>query len=358
MFGNPVPFHERENSLQRPLELLTGRYPAFLFGARVGAILPVFTFREVTLPYLETHLVYLMENGYRTLGADETAAFIRGELNLREPAVALHFDNTWASVWTVAAPLLRRYNMQATAFAIPGRVQEAETLRPVWGQPGHDPDVDHSQNPFCTWSELRALAAEGRISIQSNTWSHGKIFCSDRFERLILPETVLPLLSWPILSDPHEPLRRLSSSSVFHPLLPVRSRLSDALKHDVDPSVVQRIHDDPNAAPYLFRQYFLQIESQEDRDMAIRWEIHQARDELASRLKNPVRHLALPWGISGQSTRRLLQDSDYETVYADRVGGYRAAVPGQNPHRIMRLDHPFLRCLPGRNRKLYWRVHR
>ncbi|MCC5844239.1 MAG: polysaccharide deacetylase family protein [Verrucomicrobia bacterium] len=358
MLRNPVPLLERENLFQKPLELLTGRYPAFLFGARVGNILPVFTFRNVTLPYLEPFLVYLLENNYQTLGSSETADYISGKKTLKMPSVVLHFDNTWASLWTVVGPLLRRYDMRAVAFAVPGRIREAADPRPAWGQPGHDPDVDRSKNPFCTWPELKALSAEGRIDIESNTWSHAKIFCCDLFERLILPETVLPYLSWPVVSDAHESLKTLSSSNVFHPLLPTRSRLSDALKHDVDASMVRRIHDDPNAAPYLFRQHFLQIETLEERENAIRFELHASKDELEARLKKPVRHLALPWGVCGSVTQSLLPDSGYQSVFADRVGGYRAAVPGQNPYRIMRLDHTYIHCLPGRLRKCYWRIGR
>lgn len=356
MLRNPVPLIERENIFQKPLELLTGRYPGFLFGARLGNILPVFTFKNVTLPYLEPFLIYLLENNYQTLGSAETADFVLGKTKLKSPSVVLQFDNAWASLWTVVGPLLRRYDMRAVTFAIPGRIRDATDLRPVWREPGHDPDVDNSKNPFCTWPELRALSSEGRIDIESNTWSHARIFCHDKFERLILPETVLPHLSWPVISDTNEPLKTLSSSNVFHPLLPTRSRLSDAMKHDVDTSMIRRIHDDPNAAPYLFRQHFLQIETHEERENAIRFELQNARDELEARLKSPVRHLALPWGVCGKVTESLLTDSGYQTVFADRVGGYRAAVPGQNPHRIMRLDHTYIHCLPGRPRKCYWRI--
>jgi len=357
MLRNPVPFYERDHRFRRSLELCGGRYPAFLFGARAGGILPVFHFQEVTLPHLEVYLVYLMENGYKTLTMDEAAEVISGKRVLREPSVVLHFDNAWASVWTVVAPLLRRYQMRAVTYAIPGRIQEAPATRAVWGKPGHDPDVDRSLNPFCNWAELRALANEGLVDIQSNTWSYGKIFSSEQFQRLILPETVLPLLEWPILHDPNEPFRKLSSSNVFHPLLPTRSRLSDALKHDVDASMVRRLHDDPNAAPFLFRQHFLQVETVEDREVAIRYELEQSRDELSARTGKSVRHVALPWGICGATAARLLPDSGYETAVADRIGGYRAIRPGQNPFRIMRLPHPYLRCLPGRSRRVYWRIH-
>ncbi|MCC5848556.1 MAG: polysaccharide deacetylase family protein [Verrucomicrobia bacterium] len=353
---NPVPFGERNTKLRKPLDICTGRYPTFLYGAKLGSFLPVFSFEKVTLPYLEPYLVYLMENGYQTLQTPELQDIVLGKRKIDAPSVVLQFDGAWASVWTVVAPLLRRYNMRAVTFAIPGRIQHGEKPRPTWRQPGHDPAIDHTQNPFCTWEELRALADEGRVDVQSHSWSHAQIFCSDQFQRLILPETDMPLLEWPVISDPGEPLKRLGPSNVFHPLLPTRTRLSNALKHDVDPSVVRRIHDDPNAAPYLFRQYFLQIETEEDREKAIRFELEQSKGELEDKLGKPVTQIRCPRGICGGIAESLLHECGYETAVADKLGGFRACVPGQNPRRIMRLDHIYIPCLPGRTRKCYWYI--
>lgn len=355
---NPVPFVERNTPARGVLDLATGRYPLFLFGAGTGRILPVFHFHEVTLPYLESHLVYLHENGYRTVDSTEMEEVARGTRKLEPRSVALCFDDAWASVWTVVNPLMKRYNMRAITYAIPGRVREAEHTRPVWGEKGHDPDIDHGGNPFCTWPELRALEAEGRVDIQSHTWSHAHIFCQDRFVRLILPETVMPRLSWPVVSDPGEPLRILSPSNVFHPLLPTRSRMSDALKHDVDPAIVRRIHDDPNAAPYLFHQHLVQIETADERREAIRYELERSREELSARLGRPVTQVCFPWAVCGSTASSLVEETGYTSAIADQLGGIRAAVPGQNPFRIMRLKHLYIRALPGRSRKLFWRIRK
>jgi len=31
-------------------------------------------------------------------------------------------------------------------------------------------------------------------------------------------------------------------------------------------------------------------------------------------------------------------------------------VPGQDPFKIMRLKHTYIRALPGKPRKLFWRI--
>ena len=45
-------------------------------------------------------------------------------------AVLLAFDDSWASLWTVVAPLLRRHGLRAVAYAIPARITDAGTVRP------------------------------------------------------------------------------------------------------------------------------------------------------------------------------------------------------------------------------------
>ena len=44
-----------------------------------------------------------------------------------------------------------------------------------------------------------------------------------------------------------------------------------------------------------------------DQVRAIERELVEGREVLEARLGSPVRHLALPWGVSGRSTRGLLE---------------------------------------------------
>lgn len=353
-----VPFREKESVWVDRADLLTGKLPPFLFGFPVRTNLPVFRFSRVNRLILEPYLVYLMENGYSTIGTAELTAIVAGERERKAKEVVLTFDHGWSSLWTVAAPLLNRYGLKAVAYVIPGRIEEAETCRPIMGEPGHDPDIDRSNRPFISWKELEQIAHQGPIEIQSNSYSHAKIFSHDKFLKLIEPETRIPYLSWPMVSDPGDPLQFLSSTRVFHPLLPTRSRLSDGMRHDVDPSVVKRIHDDPDAAPYLFKQHFLQIETEAEREQAIRDEIELSREVLEERLKVSVNHFAFPWGISGKIAQKVLQDSAYLTAFSERRSSLQAVRKGQHPFRLGRLPHQYIRALPGRRRKRYWRITR
>src|SRR4249920_1270813 len=123
-------FDERGGRFRGVLDLIAGHYPAFLFGLPVGDILPVFHFHETTPQTLEPALAYLRDNGYRTVGADELGAFVRGGRHPGDRTVVLTFDDAWASLWLVVGPLLARYDMRAVVYAIPALVEDAAAVRP------------------------------------------------------------------------------------------------------------------------------------------------------------------------------------------------------------------------------------
>ena len=132
-----VPFGERGGALRGVFDAACGRLPRFIFGGRVAAeVLPVFHFHDVTPAELEPKLRFLAENGYRTTTADEIAAYVRREIRLDSPRVALCFDDAWTSLWTVAAPLLKRYGLTAITYAIPARIAEASACRPTIEEAG------------------------------------------------------------------------------------------------------------------------------------------------------------------------------------------------------------------------------
>ncbi len=166
-----VPFSERGGKARGCLDLVSGRYPAFVFGGRLGAFLPVFHFHDVTRADLEPKLRHLAENGYRSVVSDEIAAYVRGDLKLPQRSVGLCFDDAWKSLATVAAPLLEQFGLRAITYAIPGRITEAG---------------DHF-SPFVTWAELASLHASGIIDVQSHTESHSRIFTSSSAEDFVQP---------------------------------------------------------------------------------------------------------------------------------------------------------------------------
>jgi len=345
-----VPFAERGGALRGLVDLATGCYPSFLFGGSPGAMVPVFHFHDVTREWLEPRLQYLADNGYRTIAGDAIARLVIDGTSPGPNAVALTFDDAWASAWSVATPLLRQFGQQAILFAIPGRIQE---------EPGS----------FVSWSQLRDMHASGVWDIQSHTRSHAMIFQHSRIVSFVTP--------WyrnaPLLERPMVRTAFLSADALGTPLYSQRSRMSDACRYIPDEMLADRCrrHVAENGGEGFFdrpgwRSRLHEIargmyaaserfENDRERAAAIRDELAEGRALLNERLgTTTVRHVALPWGIAGEETRHALADTGHQLAFAERPLKRRGVRAGDDPHGLMRLNGKFLTCLPGRGRKWFF----
>ncbi|MCO5067243.1 MAG: polysaccharide deacetylase family protein [Kiritimatiellae bacterium] len=369
-----IPLAERNSPWRGAIDLARRAYPGFVFGTGVDpAILPVFHFHEVTADYLEPHLAYLRENGYRTVNADAVARFVRDGVHPGEKTVALTFDDAWASAWTVATPLLRRYDSIATLFVAPGRVPLDDVMRPMLGDAGGPPaDVDRSAVPFATWPELRAMQGTGLWDIQSHSFAHAKIFCASSLAGFVTPEYRTHIHDAPNVGTATKPVF-LNADHLGAPLHALRSRMSDALRYDdtearlacealVKSGGGASFFEAPDWGKKLrkaMRGKRGKMETREEREAAIRADLEAARETLQSKLKiNSVRHICFPWAVAGKSAEALAQEVGYESAYADTLGALHAARSGANPFRIMRLKHKYIFALPGRRRRSWWNVLR
>ena len=100
-------------------------------------IIPIFMYHHVntnagdritiTPEAFERSLKFIKEAGYKTLSLDEVVAFMRGEQEIDagacpiapEPgAIAITFDDAYLDNYVFAWPLLQRYGVKATIFAV------------------------------------------------------------------------------------------------------------------------------------------------------------------------------------------------------------------------------------------------
>jgi len=364
-----IPFEERKTPLRGILDLAHGCYPSFLFGGRVGRLLPMFHFHEVSAEYLEPHLRHLAENGYRTITSDAVARFVRDGVDPGPKSVVLGFDDAWASVWTVAAPLLEKYSLKAITYVIPGLVEKATKTRPTVadGLPNAH-EADRSVTPYATWAELKALHDGGVVDVQAHTFSHAMIFCSDTPAGFLSPTYAPHPLLKPVIDFGERPTT-LEPSRLGAPLYPVRSRMSDAVRYEDSPDARRACCDQVAAkggAAFFERpgwetelrelagRYPGRFESPAAQREAILEELVKSREILQRRLKtDTVRQVCLPWAVMGRIAESLLNQAGFTTAVADRLYGKRAVCAGQNPWRLMRLKHKFVFCLPGIGRKWF-----
>jgi len=364
VLSEAAPFNERGGRLRGVLDAVSGRFPAFVFGGSVGSDqLPVFHFHDESHADLEPKLRYLAENGYRSVTNDEIVRFVDGKLAGASRLVALCFDDIWTSVWTVAAPLLERYGLTAIAYAIPARIEDAAVCRPSsGGQAAGGP-------PFATWPELQALHSSGRVDIQCHTYSHSRIFCSDRVEGYVTPDfESTPLLNRPQIAD--SPLLRfLTPADLGAPLYAARSRMSNGSRMSFDPAVQVRCQEHVTrggGAVFFTRPSWrseldaiagdvkTQPESPEARQKAIEEELDRGRAVLNARLKiKTVNHVCLPWGVSSDDTAAALKRLGFASAFANRLRGVHAVRRGDDRYWLKRLPNKYIFRLPGRGRRLW-----
>jgi hypothetical protein len=311
-----APFEERGGRLRGALDLIAGRYPRFVFGGGVGQVLPVFHFHEATRATLEPSFAYLVENGYRTVDSAAVAALARDGRHPGPRTVVLAFDDAWASLWLVVGPLLRRFGLRAVAYAIPGRIADAPSVRPTADEgPVDAVAADRAQNPFVTWPELRALSSAGLVDVQSHTWSHSMMFSGD----VVIGRNGPALASEPMLNRPRaddgRDLEFLTPDRLGFPLFQRRSRMSDG----------RRFYPDPEECA--------------------------SRETLEAHLRAQVRHVCLPWGVSGARTRAALERTGFLTAFANRLGGRFAVASGDQPYSLKRLNERYVFALPGHGRR-------
>lgn len=334
--------------------MVSGRFPRFVFGGALSRdLLPVFHFHDETRADLEPRLRYLAENGYRSVTSDDIAAFVSGRSLPTDRSVALCFDDAWASVGTTAAPLLRQYGFRAIVFAIPARIADA---------PADD-------GPFVSWPALQALHSSGVVDVQSHTYSHSRIFCSDVLAGFVTPEYgTTPLLNRPQVAPPPA-LRFVTTKDLGAPLYAARSRMSDGRRVAFDSGVRDRcvalVRSEGGAAFFdrpdwrarlesIARGARGHVESEDAQRAAVEMELDQGRAVLNDRLRtNCVNHICLPWGVSGRVTAAALRRLGYRTAFANRLRGVHAVRRGDDPFWLKRLPNKYIFRLPGRGRRTW-----
>lgn len=361
-----VPYGERGGPLRGAIDLVCGRLPRFVFGGAVGAQVPVFHFHDETRGVLEPAFRYLRENGYETLTADELSAVVHRRRPIRGREVALCFDDAWASVWTDAVPLLRQYRLRAIVYPIPGRIVDAPAVAAA------APAPPGRVSPFMTWEELRAVHAEGVIDVQSHTWLHARIFTAGAPVDFVRPDFGRwPTLNRPLLSNTGGVPRFVDPSELGAPIYEHRSRMSDGrrvqVSLDAHNACVGLVRAEGGAAFFSKPDWRSRLsgvvadrakaptrpapETDDEQRRAIEDELDRARSELRARLGAAVRHVCLPWGVSGSATARALARLGFETAIANRWAGAFAVRPGDPPYWLKRLPNRYIFTLPGADRR-------
>lgn len=340
-----------------PRDLLLGRYPAFVTGGPLArGEVPVFVLHEAEPESFARQLDHLARNGYTTLSIDEYAGVLRGSVPAPQRAVLLTFDDGRGSVWSVAAPLLRRHGMRAAVFLVPGRV------------PAHAARSAGQEAALMSWDEIETLARGGLFDFQSHTLLHARVHSGPRLAGFVTPGSRRGYAAFdqPLV---REGARDLVGEEVAlgTPLLQSSPRTSEALRFLEDEALrgdcAALVHDAGGEAFFARPDWERRLraalrgtraagrfETKDEQVEAIRRELVEARRVIEERLGRRVVHLCYPWHASGPTARRLAVEAGYETAFCGKVAGVPVTLPGADLRAIARLGEDYLELLPGKGR--------
>jgi peptidoglycan/xylan/chitin deacetylase (PgdA/CDA1 family) len=130
----------------------------------------------------EAQMAYLARKGYRTLRADDLLSFIQGTLVLQQPSVFITFDDGYLDNYVHAYPVLKRYDLSATIFAITGWLGDGQarslaTSAPQIYCPDHNECAEavkqnRHDDVMLRWSEIEQMMSSGSVELHSHTHTH------------------------------------------------------------------------------------------------------------------------------------------------------------------------------------------
>ncbi|MDZ7372497.1 MAG: polysaccharide deacetylase family protein [candidate division KSB1 bacterium] len=332
-------------------------------GILPGGQPPIFVFHTVKADRFRDQLAFLAANGYKTLRVSELSS----PAAAAERCVALTFDDARRSLFDSAFPLLREFGFQATAFVVTGCVP---------GEAGHasgherEAETGLPETRLCTWPEMEAMAATGRIEFQSHTHRHVLVETEPVLVGFVTPaalgrefaNTHLPLRVRELITERGEEAVLGAPVFLSAPLLAtdrclrVSPKLTGLCTEVVRRGGGRRFFEDPGWRNRLREAYERALRSVRDAfDWAtadelqglVREELGRARAELEARMGQPVQHLCLPWFTASRRHFGAMRQCGYRAVHwGAQPASWRNHQEGGLRH-LWRLDEVFLRTLPG-----------
>lgn len=156
---------------------ISGQYPGFVYGKEsIVYNVPVFVFHEVEPDTFEEKLIYLKENGYKTLDSFGLLDYLENPEEDHSRKVVLTFDDGHISLWQHAYQLLKKFDFKAVSFICPGLIQEE----------GKD-KIKKGKRKLCNWDEIKKMHVSGYIDFQSHGMRHDLVFTSSKLVNFFYP---------------------------------------------------------------------------------------------------------------------------------------------------------------------------
>ncbi len=308
----------------------------------------------------EQHLKALHAAGYRGVGMEEAAPYLREGRPLPAKSVLITFDDGYLDNWVFAYPLLKKYGHKATIFVVAGAVENAPprpNLEDVWlrktecnGLPLLDQPCPQNEtgpvpkkNRYLNWEEARAMERDGWVHVAAHSFQHTTVFSGPEFSGYFNPEALANNLDRLPMSVPFGFPRFSSAPALAAPAFLPSQTVFDMVRHHVpqeskaatayflNPDSRAPLEAAFNALPPKERGG---MESQDAFRDRVRSEVDRCKALLEAELGRPEIAFCWPWGQYSATALTQAQESGYQLFFATTCG---ANLPGKHPEHIHRF---------------------
>jgi len=362
-------FQAIKRAVNKNIDLLAmamGRYPRFVVDDAASLTrAPVFTFHQEPPEELEGCLRYVAENGYRTLTADDYYDQLERGERAQERCLLLTFDDGPKSLWSVVFPLLRKYNLTAVAFIVPGLIKDEDSAE-GWRL---------ADEKLCSWQQIEVMHKSGNVDFQLHSMYHHTVFVSPRIVSYVTPA----FRKSSFFDGYFFPVHEHGTKAVFPDAMPLGAPLYESLTRFA--AMPRYVHSTElecacaefvgsrNGAEFFKERNWKQLldrfvrdnrslasrntgyESETDRALAIEQNLSVSKAIIESRLcGKKARHFCFPWHEGSASSARISKAAGYA---ANFWGWFvpKMKKGSDYPMSVRRLNPAYLWRLPGKGRK-------
>jgi len=358
------------------IALGSGAMPSFMYGKQQFSDIPVFCFHSARFPDFEKQLAFLSANGFKTLDADELLERrLDPHYKNNGKEIALTFDDGLASVWTVAFPLLEKYQQKIISFVLPEMMIDGSASRTIAGditsiERDQLVNRDYSDSPLCTWSEIKNMHESGLVDIQSHGTHHQRVATSSNIVDFIHPDFDLhhygnihvpryrsgevysrePILGHPVYE--YAPL--LGQRQEYLDPLELREHLADYVNAKGGKSFFSQTGWREQLYKQVsdYRALHKGPEAFRSLDDDIKQELSVAKQLIEEKLAKKVNHFCFPWFAASEYSARLAFECGYQSVHLGALPGFSFTQDQNMPDMVTRLQEEFLLALPNYRSKL------
>jgi hypothetical protein len=362
--------------------LLLRKYPDFIF--RNIEVLKkdeicVFVFHQVEFEKFEKQILFLVNNGYKTLNSQDLVSFLKGDIHSDGKHVVLTFDDGHISIFTIVYPLLKKYGLTGVSFIVPGLVDPGNGLSPnledVWSGNANLEQIlsISSENKICNWDEIKTMHQSGIIDFQSHTNNHNCIFISDEVVDFISPWSDYSYFSQQLYSPVFgADDKDFTANAKFlgQPIYRYAPKMGSHLRFIENPDISRlcrefvkrhggRIFYEQRNWKKQLHNYLLSltrqgiyngsIQTEEEKFIDIRDDLVKAKENIESKLDKDVLSLCYPWYIGCDQSVQASKAAGYMSNHWGYLQSKKNNRIGDDPFTISRISEKYLLRLPGKN---------